>query len=168
MALPINFTNHLNNRGSSHRPLLIWIHHFFPTIYYLKLKKKNFSQTYILPLATALSLSSPSRQSALSLFPFTPQCAAMGFCTHHSSGPDQVFFSPADCKTSFCDTMLLFFVPLPMLFISIFLFDAWSSSFILSLKYRCYPRDSPGLLLFLLYIPIPGNLMHSHDFSYYP
>lgn len=47
-------------------------------------------------------------------------------------------------------SFLLFLLRLPMLCISTLLCYAWSSSFVLSLKHRCYPRVPPGLL----YIPI--------------
>lgn len=119
--------------------------------------KKLFTEG-ILPLATALSLFLASYQFLLSLFPSIPLLPSL-----HWTNSEILQSAVPSFVTPFFP---LFFLPIPMLPVSCSFMHGPFPLFCL-FNTVCYQRVSPGFLLLLLCIPILGNLIHNHDFSYY-
>lgn len=145
MAPPINFTNSFNNRGCKSQGPANMNSSFSPN----HLLFKNFFFSNLCPLSGYSPFSFLSFTS-ISTFPLPIYPSV---CYHWSSAPT----TPMDLFRYFLvlllfmhssDTFLSFNSSCLFLSISNFLFYSWYSSFILSLKHRCYPRVPPGLLLF--------------------
>lgn len=106
MALPINFTNSLNNRGCKSQGPADSSSSFFPTIVFFFIKPflKLISSLWLLPFLFPffhINLYFSSPHLFLSVLPLACR-------PHQATGSVQIFFSPADCCAFFCDTILSF------------------------------------------------------------